>query len=402
MKIALIIRQLNNRGGAQRQFLSLAVELQQLGHKVAAYVFKCRRESSFPDMIDKLRIIELPSEERRNADGPFGFLAEDRMARSLALLIDRDTDLLNPHDFPAHHVSYYFKKYVRQIPSVWQLNELPFMRWPPEWEMEIDPRFHDSPPRSSRHLKRFFYLLKGWYDRSFVRAQDALTVFDSAHQASVKRYLKRESFIAHSGVDSHRFPFSARTPPGKDFSILSSGIFLPYRRFEDIIQALPILADWGYNPRLTIVGEYNTDKKYRRALEDLASELNVANRVAMVGRVSDEELERLLTAHHLFVFPHLQSQAISVYEAMSTGLATIAARIPGAYETLTDGSEVILIPPKDPAAIARAIKNLIDDPELYQRIGAAGAKLVREHFSWRRYTEEMIKAFELVSLQSRE
>ena len=121
----------------------------------------------------------------------------------------------------------------------------------------------------------------------------------------------------------------------------------------------------------------------------------------MTGRVSDEELARLLASHHIFVFPHLQSQALSVYEAMSAGLPTIAARMHGAYETLSDGTDAILIPPKDPSTMAGAIKNLIDNQELYKRISVNGAKLVRERFSWRRYSEQMMKVFELTLSQSR-
>ncbi len=392
MKIALILARLNSMGGVQRQALSLAHELIALGHKVKVYTLTFFPEKCNPDLLKGLDIFALPEKFQMDTKGSLGFLAEDRMAKQLAFFIDKDTDLLNPHDTPCHHTAYYFKKYVKNIPSAWNVNELPFMRWPPEWEMEIDPNFHDVPQKSMR-LSWLFYMAKSRYDNFFVRKQDAVIVFDSAHQETVRRYLGRESFIAHSGVDLGRFRYIPRRAPQREALLLSSGIFLPYRRYEDILQAMKMLFDWGYRVHLSIASDYTTGKRYFDVLQSLTNRLGLSENVKFLGRISDEELDELFRTQHIFVFPHLQSQAISAYEAMAVGLPTIVARLPGAYEILEDKKHALLIPPKDPLALAQAIKNLLDSSDLYQKISAQGAECVRSHLSWKNYAREVLTIF---------
>lgn len=402
MKIALIIRKLNSRGGEVRQALSLAVELKRRGERVRLYAFSASRQDCLPELMDELEIVTLVPDKLRSSGGRLGFLAEDRMARELAVRISRETDLLNPHGSPAHHVAYYFKKYVRNIPSVWNVNELPFMRWPPEWKLEAYPAMHESRP-GNPFLAKLKYYLKNRYDRRFVAVQDAIVTIDSAHRETIRRYLGRESDIAHSGVDIERFRYIPREPPaGKRVALLSSGILNVYRRFEDAISALAELVRSGLDASLTIVGDHAGDRKYHGALQALSRELGVFERVTFAGRVSDAELDRLLTSHDIFVYPHLQSQGIAVYEAMATGLACVIAQTPGSYETLTDGVHALLIPPKDPSALARAVRALVEDSELLSRISRQGAELVRSRFTWENYAGEVIRVFERILAPAKE
>lgn len=393
MKIALIIRRLHSRGGAVRQALSLARELKRRGHVAKLYAFSAAAEESFPEVLHNLEVKTLPPEKLRPVKGMLGILAEDRMAKELALLIDRDTELLNPHDWPGHHTAYYFKKLVKNVPAVWNVNELPFLRWPPEWEVRPDPKLHGVGVTKNPMLARLFYLLKNFYDRPFVRVQEAIAVLDGAHRIAVKKYLGRESFIAHSGVDLERFQYVERTPPGKSLRLLSSGIFLSYRRFEDAISAVKLLRDEGYDTALTIVGDYTTDKKYHQALKRLVAQCGLARCVTFAGKITDEGLATLLRSHHFFVFPHLQSQSLSAYEAMACGLPTVIARLPEAYETVVDGEHAIFVPPFEPRAIAAAVKKLASTPELYLKISRQGADLVSRRLSWSSYADEMINIY---------
>lgn len=389
----MIIRKLHSRGGAVRQALSLGRELKRRGHAVKVYAFSAEPEESFSEMIRELEVRTLAPAKVRRVRGAMGILAEDRMARDLAFLIDRDTELLNPHDWPGHHTAYYFKKFVKNTPAVWNVNELPFLRWPPEWEVRADPKIHGVGVVKNPVLARLFYRVKNLYDRPFVKAQNAIVVLDGSHRAAATKYLGRESFIAHSGADLERFAYVEREPPGKSLRLLSSGIFLSYRRFEDVISSIKLLGERGYHAELTVVGDYTTDRKYHHALKRLAAEQGIAERVTFTGKITDAELGALLASHRIFIFPHLQSQSISVYEAMACGLPTIVARLPGAYETLVDGEHALFVPPRQPQAIAAAVAKLASTTELYCKISREGADLVRRRFSWSSYADEMLNIY---------
>lgn len=398
MRIAIIVRKLNMTGGVQRQALSLAREIVNMGHNVKLYTFSYDRENCFPEIIGHMEVIELPKAKYLPTAGFFGFLNENKMAKDLALLMDKDFDILHPHDNVAYHVAYYYKKLVKNIPSVWQMNELLSMRWPPELLKFVeDPKFHDIPWRPY-FLKKAVILFKIAYEKSFIKAQNAITVFDTFHQNLLKRYTGCDSFIVPSGIEVEKFPFFLHNPPQKEekIKLLSSGVFLSYRRYEDIFYAMQKLVGQGYDLHLTILSDYSTDKKYYRLLNELCQKLGLKERVLFFGKYSDQELLDFFAKSHIFVFPHLQSQALSAYEAMVAGLPVIVAPMPGTYETLVHKKNALFFTPKDVDGLAQAIKELIDNKQLYLQISKQGAQSIRDNFSWADYTKRMLVIFNKV------
>lgn len=391
MKIAVIIRKLNVSGGAQRIALNVVSRLKAMGHDVTLYTFIVDREKCFPELLQQFEIVELPARCKRTTGGLLGFLEEDRMARSLAYLIKRDTEILYPDDGPAHHVAYYYKKYIRNIPSVWNMNELPTMRWPLGLLSIAENRAFHAIPWRPLWLKKGMILIKTLYERRFIRAQDAIIVFDKFHQMMLRRYAKSESSIIPSGVDDLLPPILSKRPPvrGERLNLLSSGIFLSYRRFEDAIETLAILIEHGYDAYLTILGDYSTDQKYHEKLKELCQNRRVENRVVFWGRYSDVELQKFFAESHIFIYPHLQSQGIAVNEAIVSGLPTIVTPLAGTYETLQDSVHAVFAEARNPASIAEAVMRLVRSPDLYQRIGKDGSKHMKKHFTWKRQGQEV-------------
>ncbi|TSC63138.1 MAG: glycosyl transferase, group 1 family protein [Parcubacteria group bacterium Gr01-1014_48] len=393
VKIAVIIRKLSVSGGAQRIALNVAYELQKAGNEVILYTFFCDVEKCFPELLKKFTVVVLPKNRYRETFRFLGFLLEDRMARDMAYMIDRATDILYPDDGPAHHVAYYYKKYIRNIPSVWNMNELPTMRWPLEMLPIIEnAAFHDIPWRPL-FLKKAMILLKTLYERKFIRAQNAIIVFDEFHKMMLRRYANCESIIIPSGLDTVEFPYIEKMSPRRRerLNLLSSGIFLSYRRFEDSIEAMALIVEHGMDPYLVILGEYSTDIKYYQQLKKLCKDRGVVQRVTFFGRYSDAELKHFFRESHIFVYPHLQSQGVAVNETIASGIPTIVTPLAGTYETLHDGVDAVFAEPRNPQALAHAIEKLVDSPELYQAISRTGARHMAENFSWNRQAKSVLE-----------
>lgn len=395
MKIAILFRNFDSKGGALRQLILLARRLEKAGHRVTFYTFSYSPEKCFPELIGDIPVVTLPKERHLPNGGFFGFLNESRMARRLARLIDKDTDLLNPHDAPMHHTAYFFKKDIKNIPSVWQMNEMTAMRWPPELLPIVeDLNFHDI-PRRPLWIKKIKIILRTWYDNFFVRAQDVVVVFDTYHKNLLKKYSGMDAVVVPSGTDVVHIPQYEKSTPkkGEKLLILSSGIFASYRRYEDILYALPKLIQKGYDPYLTILSDYTTDKKYYNILLALVKKFDLEGRVKFHGTYTDKELNDFFAKSHIFIFPHLQSQGLSVNEAVAAGLPTIVTPFPGTYETLKDRHDVLYAAPRDPNDLMRAIDELLGNPYLYQKLSREGSRTIRERYTWDRYAEEMIKIF---------
>lgn len=390
MNIAIIVRKLNVTGGTQRQALSLAREFKQQGHRVVLYTFLYDKKRCYPDLLEDLDVRSLayyPLHSYFFLD----LIREQNAAKNLASLIERDTDILHPHDQASHRVAYYFKKKIKNIPSVWMMNDLPIKRWSFWREQQMNPSL------SLSFIKTFAYWLFDFYEiQKFIRAQDAITVLDDKDKEWVRYYFKKQAIVVRSGLDSNRFFYTPRTHVSRPAQLLMSGIFFTHRRFEDGIKAIKILKGQGCDVVLSIRGAHRADDPYVRRLQQLVHRLDLQRYVTFAGPTSsDREHARTLVHADIFLFPnHLQSWGLVVFEAMATGTPVVVSKSAGASEVLTDKKNALLVNPKSPAEIAKAVKTLIDNPALYRRLSRNGRMFVEQNISWSRQAKKLLALFE--------
>ncbi len=412
MKIAIIVRRLDGKGGTQRQALILARELILRGHGVKLHTLRFNSERCYPELSSGLDITALdtvltgfPKQWAKFLGRISGFLQETYLAKRLSLLISRDTELLNPHDSVAYRTAYYFKKQKaphqnkfgtgqakskKHVPSVWVMNDVPALRWTYERIGAFEPVQHSL-------SRRLIIRILDWYDRrKFIADQDVIAVLDHFNQGLVRKYLGRESVITRLGIDAGQFAFMPHEPPpAPRLKMLAIGIFFPHRRFEDAIEAVAILRGRGYDATLTIVGSPKSVPLYAERLQRLVRERGLDTFVAFAGEVSEADLIRAYREHDVFVFTNcLQTWGHVPLEAMATGIPAIVSRGAGVHEVLTDGETALLVSPRAPAEIAAAVERLLTDPVLYSKLVHQGSAFVREHMTWSGYAESMLALFE--------
>jgi glycosyltransferase involved in cell wall biosynthesis len=122
------------------------------------------------------------------------------------------------------------------------------------------------------------------------------------------------------------------------------------------------------------------DGSRRAALEARARALGVADRVRFLGHRDD--MPALLAASDIVVLPSLsEGLPIALLEAMAAGTPVIASAIGGVNELVRSGENGLLVPPRDPAALASAIRTLTSDPVLAADHAAAAKECVRRRYS---------------------
>jgi len=409
MKIAMILRRLNVKGGTQRQALSLAIELKKRGHEVILHALRYSPENCYPDLLKNFSFKTLPENKAEAAGklsrcpvfsktGLADTISENREARRLASIMDDDFDLLNPHDQAAYKVAHYYRKLKKNVPSIWNMNDLPLRRWGYDRMRGCDDNFRQPV------LKLLAYRLFDLYEKhAFLKRQDAIVVVDNFNRELVKKYLGLNAFTVRSGPDFKHFSYKEKRPPGRTFKILTSGILMPHRRFEDTISALPLLLAKGLDPYLTIIGDTDNDKKYYNRLRELADKLKLEDRVSFLGRVSEEKLVESYHDHHLYVFQHhLQSDGLSPFEAAASGCPLIVSKTAGCHEVLRDGETALFIEPKNPADIAEKISRLVIDPVLYSHLAENANRFIRANFSWEKYADGVLAVADKVMKEGRQ
>jgi len=118
----------------------------------------------------------------------------------------------------------------------------------------------------------------------------------------------------------------------------------------------------------------------RRRLEAQAVALGVAEYVKFTGFRRD--IPSLIKEFEIFVFPsHLEGLGTSILDAMALGKPVVATHAGGIPETVQDGVTGLLVPPRDPAALAQAIGYLLQHPELQAQFGKEGRRRVEQGFT---------------------
>ncbi|HLI23565.1 MAG TPA: glycosyltransferase [Acidimicrobiales bacterium] len=118
-------------------------------------------------------------------------------------------------------------------------------------------------------------------------------------------------------------------------------------------------------------------------LRELARSLGVADRVRLRGRVPHHRLPALLRSADLVVCsPWYEPFGMVALEAMACGVPVVATGVGGLADSVVDGETGLLVPPRQPAALATAIGDLLASPGRRAAMGASGAERARRLYSW--------------------
>lgn len=407
MKIAIVMWKLSVSGGGERQVLELANYLVHEKNDVKIYCVYLDKEACYPDLIKKFNIITLYNQKRslsqNIAKRLFPSLIKffvpileplfSKQGEEFADLVAKDfndVDIINFHsplcDNYIYRAAYICKKKHR-VPVVWMMNDLP-------GNLKV--------PETNCKIKFSLDLIRGgpigrYIDKRHIAQIDQIVVLDKMNRDLVKRYIGLETEIVRSGLDLEKFKFRKRQPDKKHFKVLATGIFLPHRRFEDLVTALNILKKEGYRVILNIIGSDEYNKAYAKKIVELVSMLNLEGEINFLGVVSEEDLVSYYSNSDVFVFPNYpQTWGLAVFEAMACGTPVVVSTGCGASEVLSDGENALLVSPRRPEEIAVRLKQLLNDEKLWQHLSVNGRKFVEENISWNLYGKKMLQLFKNV------
>ena len=249
---------------------------------------------------------------------------------------------------------------------------------------------------------------------SYSRPRRIVADFATRHLAD--RYVAvseavKDSHVAQLGVAPNRFsilpnmPVRAyllderfdRTQKRRELGIADSPVISVASRLdwpkdhETFLRSLPAVVESYPRLRAYILG----DGPLRDHLVALCRELGLSDNVVFVGARLDA-LE-IVGASDVFCHPTLyEGFPLAPAEAMVLGVPVVATGVSGVLELIDDGRTGILVPPEDPVALARALKELLADPERRRLLGLAAQASIRR----RRDPYTWIKAVEQVYVES--
>jgi glycosyltransferase involved in cell wall biosynthesis len=186
--------------------------------------------------------------------------------------------------------------------------------------------------------------------------------------------------VIPNGVDLATF---SPDPSGHRFAeptVLYLGRLKRYKRVDLIIRAIAKLVRGGVSLRAVIAGQGDQ----ARALGELRDRLGLSGIIDMPGFVDDAEKVRLMQRAwiHVLTSPR-EGWGITNIEAAACGTPTIASDSPGLRDSVLAGESGLLVPHADVDALAAAIRLLVEDSMLRERLGR-GARDFASRFTWDR------------------
>ena len=169
----------------------------------------------------------------------------------------------------------------------------------------------------------------------------------------------------------------ARPVPGRIMVTSSSDV--PMKGLVPLLEAVAKLRA-EREVELVVIGRPRPGGRVDRAIQ----RLSLSDTVRCVSGISDAELARLYGEAEVAVVPSLyEGFSLPAIEAMACGVPVLATTGGALPEVVgRDGETALLVPPDDPGALAQGIGRLLDDPELRDRLGAAGHERVLRRFTW--------------------
>ena len=167
--------------------------------------------------------------------------------------------------------------------------------------------------------------------------------------------------------------------------IVSAGRLVPWKGFRMLIKMMPQLLQVNQFIRLVIVG----DGPDMKMLQTVARNLGLERKVFLVGRKSSSEVALYLAAADVFVLnTAYEGFSHQVVEAMAAGVPVVTTAVGGNREIVTQGENGLLVRYNDEFNLAEAIKTLLKQEGLRERLIEAGTKTA-ERFSAERMYREM-------------
>lgn len=237
-------------------------------------------------------------------------------------------------------------------------------------------------------------------EKRFFRESSLVVTFsDSSRRVLMSEYGLDERAIAVTplGVDMDKFHPATPPPPreaGGPFRMLFVGPLIERKGLHHLIEALARVNERRRDWVLILVG----GGRERAALAARASQLGFGDRIDFRGYIDGwgDELPEIYRQADLFVFPSLKEGfGMAIAEAMACGTPVLTTRASAIPEVVGDAG--ILVEPAEPRGLAAEIIRLMEDDGLRRSLAAAGARRVREMFSWDVVVDRTLEVFQRVA-----
>lgn len=220
-------------------------------------------------------------------------------------------------------------------------------------------------------------LIDGGVDSGVIQVIPSGIDFSPFEQATSKDYLRRELSFEED-----------------DFLVGIVAHLADHKGHRYLVQASKILKENAPKIKVIVVGE----GPLRMDLNKQVKELHIEDMVFFLG--FREDIPQILASLDVFVLSsYLEGLGSSILDAMASRLPVVATRVGGIPELVVNGKTGLLVPPRNPSALAQAILKLYHDRNLSSHLGQKGYEIVHQKFSAESMANKIIDLYKKLALK---
>jgi colanic acid/amylovoran biosynthesis glycosyltransferase len=201
--------------------------------------------------------------------------------------------------------------------------------------------------------------------------------------------------VVHCGVDPGVLRPRPAQAPGP-LTVVCVGTLHEVKGQRHLVEACRLLVEQGIDVRCHVVGSGPDEGDLRRQ----AAAGGLEDRVVLEGNRTTDEVAALLQQADVLAAPSVPTRRgkregipVVLMEAMSCAVPVVASDLSGIPELVEDGYSGLLVPPGDAPGLARALRQLAEDPALATRLGRAGRARVEAEFDVHRSARRLVELF---------
>lgn len=240
-------------------------------------------------------------------------------------------------------------------------------------------------------IERLHALMKPLTRRIWQRASKVVALSEALAETARQTAPDIDIEVIPNGIDTEQFSPPEQRAREAPMRLITVARLLKRKGIHTILQAcarpsrLPV--------QLQIIGT----GPYESRLREMVDELNLSDRVQLLGFVPNEELPAYYRKADIFVLPSAtESFGLVFAEAMACGLPIAASNVGGIPETVRDGVDGLLCPPDDPMALRENLVRLMSDFETREEIGQSQRQRVLRHYPWEHIAERYAELYRSV------
>ncbi len=246
---------------------------------------------------------------------------------------------------------------------------------------------YDPCQRTLSRVHRLLRPLTRWIWR---RASRVVAVCESLGRLALRTDPRLAYSVIPNGVDLTRFRPSSRARsrhPNKVRCLVVARL-VERKGIEDLIRAIAYLERGRYE--LEIVGSGPDERR----LVELASQLGISREVIFAGSVDRSAVAGHYRDADIFTLASWEEAFGNVFaEALASGLPIVGSTVGGIPELVEHGKSGFLVPPREPKALAAAIRHLADQPEIRAEMGRHNRAFAEANLSWARATTRYLSVY---------